>query len=64
MTSETLLPDLPRQLALLAGYDRHFVKEMFRALMMLLDQRNRGEAGSDRSGGRMVETNSGESSDD
>lgn len=45
MTSEALSPDLARQLVLIARYDRHFAREMYRALAMLLVLRSSGQAG-------------------
>ena len=45
MTYEALPPDLFRQLALVQRYDRHFSREMYRALAMLLVLRSSGEAG-------------------
>jgi hypothetical protein len=45
ITSESLSPDLLRQLVLVARYDRHFAREMYRALGMLLVLRRSGQAG-------------------
>lgn len=54
ITREALAPDLLGYLALVARYDRHFSREMYRALAMLLILRSRGEAGLEECIGRMV----------
>jgi len=45
LDSEVFSPDLFRQLVLVERYDRHFSREMFRALAMLLVLRSGGEPG-------------------
>jgi hypothetical protein len=45
VSSEDLSPDLARQLVLIARYDRHFAREMYRALAFLLVLRSSGQAG-------------------
>lgn len=42
---ESISPDLLRQLALVEKYDRHFSREMYRALTMLLAAKNGGQEG-------------------
>jgi hypothetical protein len=54
MTGETLPPDLVRQLVLIARYDRHFAREMFRALAVLLVLRRNGQAGLEQFAEQML----------
>lgn len=57
-TSEAhLSPDLLRQLALVARYDAHFSKEMYRALGMLLILRSGGEAALEQCVGKILGVN-------
>lgn len=54
-TSEACLStDLVRQLALVARYDAHFSKEMYRALGMLLILRSGGESALEQYAGKIV----------
>lgn len=54
-SSEAHLPaDLLRQLALVARYDAHFSKEMYRALGMLLILRSSGEAALEQCVGKII----------
>ncbi len=54
MTYQTLPPDLFRQLVLVQRYDRHFSREMYRALAMLLVLRSSGEEGLEQSIGHTL----------
>jgi hypothetical protein len=47
-------PDLFRQLALVARYDRHFSREMYRALAVLLVAKKGGQAGLEQCLGRVL----------
>jgi len=58
MTYQTLPPDLFRQLVLVQRYDRHFSREMYRALAMLLVLRSSGEAGLEQCVKHMLGVNS------
>jgi hypothetical protein len=58
VTSEAYVSaDLLRQLALVARYDAHFSKEMYRAMATLLILRNGGEAGLEQSVGKILGVN-------
>ena len=54
VTYEALPPDLFRQLVLVQRYDRHFSREMYRALAMLLVLRSGGEEGLEQCIGHML----------
>ncbi len=54
MISDAISPDLFRQLVLVERYDRHFSREMYRALAMLLILRSGGEAGLQQCIGRLL----------
>jgi hypothetical protein len=51
--SEGLPPDILRELVLVQRYDRHFSREMFRALAILLVLRKSGENGLEQCIGQM-----------
>jgi len=52
-----LSTDLVRQLALVARYDAHFSKEIYRALTLLLILRNGGEAALEQCAGKLLGIN-------
>jgi hypothetical protein len=52
--NEVFSTDLIRQLALVERYDRHFSREMYRALTMLLVAKSGGQAGLERCLGRAL----------
>jgi hypothetical protein len=54
VNSEALSPDLIRQLVLIARYDRHFAREMYRALALLLILRSSGQAGLEQVAERIL----------
>jgi hypothetical protein len=55
--NEVLSPELFRQLVLVERYDRHFSREMYRALALLLIQRDGGEVGLEQYIGKLVGLN-------
>jgi hypothetical protein len=54
MISDSFSPDLFRQLCLVERYDRHFSREMFRTLALLLILRGAGEAGLEQCIGKLL----------
>ena len=51
---QILAPDVLQQLLLVQRYDRHFAREMFQALALLLELRGSGQPGLEQSLARMV----------
>jgi hypothetical protein len=57
MISDAFSPDLFRQLVLVERYDKHFSREMYRALAMLLILRSGCEAGLQQCVGKLLGSN-------